>query len=419
MRLGLGFLSRRSYGRAAYFVALAACSSPSSPASAPPPPAPSFDKQTLDTVFRAEGVGVFDVNRDGHPDIVTDQLWFSGPELTPHAIRPAQTFDAANGYSLCFAVFGDDLNGDGWLDAIVLPRPYDNTQPLTAAEPLLWYENPRGQDEPWTPHTIAATTAVETAHYVDLFGDGRRELVLGQELPPPAVPVLVWLSPAPDPNAPWIVHDISDPKVAFAGAKHYAHGLGTGDVDGDGRLDVLTGHGWFQQTADRTAWILHPLVLDPANDDDACSDLYAWDVDGDGRADLVCSRPHSFGLHWLQQQPGEGGEPTFVDHLVDDTLSQMHALDLADLDGDGTPEIVSGKRWWAHGPSGDPGAGDPSVLAYYVLHRGSDGVSFERHDIDTTSGVGTQFPVTDVDGDGKVDIVIANKHGLFFFRQRS
>jgi hypothetical protein len=133
----------------------------------------------------------------------------------------------------------------------------------------------------------------------------------------------------------------------------------------------------------------------------------------------VCSRPHDYGLHWWQQLRSEAGaDPTFVDHLIDDTLSQMHALRLDDLDGDGVPEIVTGKRWWAHGPTGDPGVGDPAVLAYYTFRRDGGAVTFDRHDVDQDSGVGVQFSIIDVDGDGKTDIVTANKKGLFYFHQR-
>lgn len=148
--------------------------------------------------------------------------------------------------------------------------------------------------------------------------------------------------------------------------------------------------------------------------------MYAYDVDGDGLADVLCARPHDYGLHWWQPQPPEAGaERTFVDHLVDDSLSQMHALDLVDLDGDGVPELESGKRFWAHGPDGDPGVNDPALLVYYVMRRdAAGGVSFERHTIDDDSGIGTEFVTTDVDGDGKPDVVVSNKKGLFFFHQR-
>jgi len=147
--------------------------------------------------------------------------------------------------------------------------------------------------------------------------------------------------------------------------------------------------------------------------------MFAYDVDADGAADVICSRPHDYGLHWWRRDRASlGAEPTFIDVLIDDSVSQMHALRLDDLDGDGVPEIITGKRWWAHFATNDPGVGDPAVLVYYSIKRDHGAVTFTKHVVDDDSGVGIQFAVDDVDGDGKVDIVTSNKKGLHYFRRR-
>jgi hypothetical protein len=403
------YLVRRARGRVEAMRAIlllaivAGCSRTDVPA--PVPPGLQFEKHVLDTAFRSEGVAVFDVDQDGHMDLVTDQYWYAGPSFTPHEIRTPETYDPVAHYSHCVAAFGDDVDGDGFTDLVVAPFPTDAAY---------WYANPHPQaaDVHWTPHLIAGalSATVESPVYVDLFGDGRRVLVMGQE---PAL-VLGWLAPDVDPTAPWVMHPISP--TGFVGAGHFVHGLGAGDVDGDGRLDVLTGYGWFQQTSDRASWPYHAAAFAP----DDCDHMYTWDVDADGKNDVLCSSPHGYGVWWWQQgaPAAPGGEPTFVQRLIDDTLSQTHAMRLDDLDGDGVPEIVTGKRWYAHGPTGDPGSGDPALLVYYS--RTLDATSaprFVRHVVDDDSGVGTMFSIGDVDGDRKPDLAVSNKKGLFFFRQ--
>jgi hypothetical protein len=369
--------------RLAALVLLAACGdSPSGP--------PAFARQALDTEFRAEGVAVFDVDRDGQNDLVTDQFWYRGPDFTPTEIRVPETYDVAV-YSRSVGAWGEDIDGDGWTDLVVAPFPTDE---------MYWYRNPEAAPGHWERFVVAPalSAGMESPIYADLFGDGRRVMVMGDE----PNGILAWFAPGADPRALWEKHPISAPGF---GAYRFAHGLGAGDVNGDGLTDVMTSAGWFEQlTPD--AWTYHPFAFGP----DPCSTMHAIDLDGDARNDILCGHPHSYGLVWWQQQ----ADGTFVQQSIDDTISQLHASVLADLDGDGAPEIVTGKTWYAH-ITGDPGLDDPPELVYYTI---APGPVFERHDIDADSGVGRTMTVEDVDRDGQLDVVVANKKGLFVFRQR-
>lgn len=367
------------------------------------PPAPVYVKETLDPAYRSEGVAVFDVDRDGHMDVVTDQFWYAGPAFVPHEIRASETFDPAIAYCHSFGVYAWDVDGDGWQDIVVAPH--------IVGDAMLWYRNPAGADVHWESHVLAPLGApgLETPLVVALFGDGRPVLLSADA----RTQVLGWQTPGADPTQPWPLNAIS--ATGFPGAGVATHGIGAGDVDGDGRLDVLTGYGWFQATADRAKWTWNEFSFG-AND---CSRMFALDVNGDGLADVLCAHPHDYGFRWFEQATSASGAATFVEHVIDDGISQMHALRVDDLDGDGKPELVTGKRYWAHGPSGDPGSADPALLVYYsVKPLAAAGARFERHVIDDDSGIGTQFSVDDVDGDGRRDVVVSNKKGLFVFRQR-
>ncbi len=146
--------------------------------------------------------------------------------------------------------------------------------------------------------------------------------------------------------------------------------------------------------------------------------MYVYDVNGDGRPDVIGSNPHHYGIWWWEQGPSEPGkEPTWTQHVIDSSFSETHAMRFEDLDGDGVPEIITGKRFYSHGQH-EKGALDPALLVYYKLKRKGSQIEWVRHDIDNDSGVGTQFEVTDVNGDGKLDIIISNKKGLFYFEQQ-
>jgi hypothetical protein len=507
----------------------------------------TWKKIVVDRTFRSEGVAVVDVNKDGKLDVIVGDVWYEAPDWKVHVIRKdprdkqrdPRPWDPAQ-YSECFGCFADDFNGDGWPDVLVIPFP---------GKPCYWYENPRGKPGPWKEHMVWHNACNETPQYADLFGTGKRVLIMGvQPKGKENEGEMCWFSPGKDPTQPWEKHSISGPSrpgKVIPGTFKYAHGLGVGDVNGDGRLDVLCTAGWWEQPAkdDGKPWKFHPAVLVPD-----CADMFAYDLNGDGLNDILTSSAHRTGLWWHEQRRGKGGEPVFLRHdlfptpqdaarlpknhrlsrdeqdvfqainkvrasqkrapwrvnltlcelahaatdaeakgtkglskpegvarvvtvagpadagklaeriFADKALQsgpmaapnleigvgvareakgdgcrcvvllgsrkvfalfgQSHALHVVDINGDGLKDLVTGRRYWAHGPHGDDTPADPPYLYWFEARRGKSGqVTFTPHLIDDDSGVGTQFAIADINGDGLPDIIVSNKKGVFIFVQ--
>jgi hypothetical protein len=398
--------------------------------------APTFRKIQLTDQFWSEGAAYADFNHDGKMDIVSGPFWYEGPGFkTRHEYRPAQdsftTTNAAgktvtipgfegalgqkNAYSDDFLTFTFDINGDGWADVIIVGYPGKETY---------WYENPRNQPGPWARHVIIDSTDDESPGFGDLLGDGKAELICCMSN------YLGYATPDPEnPAAQWMFHRVSPKHKEY---ERYLHGLGFGDVNGDGRNDILVKDGWYEQPSSLEGdpvWKFHPFPFAPKGS----STMYAYDVNGDGLADVItCLNPHGFGLAWYEQLPEKdaAGEIQFRQHLIlnpDATpnsrgvaFSQPHSVALVDMDGDGLKDIVTGKRFWAHGKDGpDPQSNEPAVLYWFKLVRGENhSAEFVPHLIDSNSGIGTEVVAGDVNGDGRPDIVVGNKKGTFVFLQQ-
>jgi len=357
-----------------------------------------FQKIVVDKIFRAEGVAVGDVNRDGKIDVLAGDVWYAAPEWKMHEIRPVGQYDGTKGYSQCFANFAQDINGDGWVDSIVIGMP---------GEPCRWYENPKGKPGHWKERIVVNSACNETPLFVDLLGNGRPVLLFA--VSPEGF--MAWFSVPKDLEALWDMRIIAGPNAP--GTERYSHGLGCGDVNGDGRNDVLFTEGWWEAPEDRTQknWKWHPAKLGPA-----CADMLVYDVDDDGDSDVITSSAHNYGIWWFEQLPPADGTQ-FKQHIIFDKFSQPHAIRLIDMNGDGVKDLVTGKRYFAH-QGGDPGGMEPAVLYWFELRRPQKGkVEYIPHKIDDDSGVGTQFEVTDMNKDGKWDIVTSNKKGVHVFLQ--
>jgi len=353
----------------------------------------AFDVQVL-TVDANEGVAIADYDKDGKLDVSAGRNWYRNPgENGAWVPRPLRLLDDWNGYTHSNGEHAYDVDGDGWTDVV--------SGNYTLSE-VYWYKNPgkvgleRGML--WKKNLLVETgqktNEIGVLMDIDFEGDGEPEWVANQ-----------WNA-----NQPLILwHRNNKGKYTghTVGPKN-GHGIGFGDINNDGRDDILVATGWYERPeGDPYAgpWKHHP----DWNRAFSCP-MLVRDVNGDGKNDLVWGNPHDFGVFvWLADGVDDQGKLKFKEVKLDDSFSQAHAIHFADLDGDGRDELITGKRVRAHNGR-DPGGKQPPVLVYYTWDDKFE--SFKRHVIaEGTVGIGLQIRTADLDADGDLEIIVPGKDG--------
>ena len=356
----------------------------------------------------AESASVIDVNNDGRPDISAGRNWYEGPNFT---VKHKDFFEGAEKWNPVWGHFREialDVNKDGRMDIV-------NTCYQTTTMGLWWQENPGDPTKKWPVHILEPPGPLEGPELYDLDGDGDLDILINYFDPKGGV---TWYESID--KEPWLVKHV-------IGAEGNDHGNGAGDINGDGRLDIVTRHGWWEapkNPRDDRAWRFH-------NDWDlnytASHPMLVYDVNGDGLADIIVGNAHGYGLFWYEQKI-ENGRRRFVEHTIESDYGPFHTMVLADVNGDGKPDLVTGRRLFAH-DGNDEGDHDPLFIFWYDIKGGK----FERHVVSfgnlqwypdrkgintppqVAIGTGMKISVADINLDGKVDILVSGRSGLYLF----
>lgn len=366
--------------------------------------APLFRMKKIDDK-RYESCNIGDFNNDGHPDIIAGEYIYFGPDFTKKIrIREIQSDinEQGDGYAWDFMDAPMDVDGDGLLDVVTLSWH---------GQKIEWLKNPGPDkmDSFWEIFLAEENGNFEMGDLWDIRGNGKLEGMI----PNPQNTTLFTVGKKADGTTGLIRTLVCD--------KPMAYGVGCGDVNGDGRPDIIRPNAWFEAPEDILAgqWVEHPLSLGgPDGKTDHTPQILVLDVNKDGRNDIITSSAHQYGIFWYEQLEGKD---QWKQHVIDDTWTQAHALVLADIDGDGQPELIAGKRFRAHNGH-DPEEDKPQRVHYYKHAVDAEGkVVWTRFTITENEGVGSSMAIytADLDGDGDLDLVMTSKSGgpVVFFNQ--
>jgi 3-keto-disaccharide hydrolase len=387
---------------------------------------PNFRTQRINEFYYSYAAAIADVNRDGNPDIIAGPYYYLGPTFTVgRELYAGATFNPTSEWPQPAMVqLAYDFTGDGWPDVLNMGGNAGNGTGTL-------FVNPKGETRRWDSFVVMqppdGVVGNEETLLKDIDGDGKPEIIhTGQN-------TLRYSKPDPaNPTGPWQVTTISEPGPWGV---NISHGMGVGDIDGDGLKDYICAYGWWKQPpkgSGQRLWTYHPVEFarwGASQGGAGGAEMGIYDVNGDKLNDVVTSlEGHGFGLAWHEQKRDASGAISFVRHIIMDgfldnnaggvTFTQPHASTYADIDQDGILDLIVGKRHHSHFQYTDPDNWGAPVLYVYKVVRNAKapgGAQFVPELVHNRSGVGSHFDVADLNKDGTIDIVTSGASGTFVF----
>jgi hypothetical protein len=361
-------------------------------AASPSPTLPSFSRVVVDAGMAGDCKAVGDVNGDGKPDLIVGGatlVWYRNPDWQKFAIATAQVEFTTD----CQL---KDMNNDGRLDVV--------TGDGSGANNVVWFENriarPRwlgllgvveslsgdtriarwverlvGRST-WQRHTIGTHgNWMHDVEVADFDGDGKPDVLTHGNA------THLWYQNGPD---SWTDRNLSS-------AAKTKEGVGIGDLDGDGRIDFVQGGWWFKNPGGRTAsWTPYQFA---SGYDGGSYTAAVGDLNGDGRPDVALAEQHNRSVLAWFSAPADPRQGSWSKNVLASDIG-AHKLNMADLNGDGRPDLVVGLEL--------------AELRIYV-NSGGTAPTFTAKTLNSTGCHNAR--VADVNGDGSADILCANYIG--------